>query len=123
MKKMTDKPGWEIAFQQGLITRRMKEGLNKRLWYFYSRIKGGNIITYANSFLGVGILKRPQDHVRKKINTVWLYEVGFNTKGNRLRELINVEMGLGEAEDFLYCLKRAIVKMKKRNGKGDEEFD
>jgi len=108
----TDKPGWEIAFQQGLITKRMKENLNKRVWYFYSRIKDGNIITYANSFVGIGILKKPQDHVRKKVNTMWLYEVGFNKKGNRIRELINVEMGLDEAEDFLWCLKRAIKKMK-----------
>jgi hypothetical protein len=112
MQKMTDQPGWEIAFRKGLITERMKDSLNKRLWYFNGQIKGGNIITYANSFVGIGILKRPQDHVRKKVNTLWLYEVGFNMKGDRIRELINVEMGLGEAEDFLWALKRVIVKMK-----------
>jgi len=113
----TDKPEWEIAFQKGLITKRMKENLNKYLGYFYSGIKDGNVVIYANSFVGIGILKKPQDHVRKKVNTMWLYEVGFNMKGNRITELINVEMGLGEAEDFLWALKRAIKKMKKGNGR------
>lgn len=95
------------------INAEMKEKIKEYKQYFYDRTFSGHIINYLNGFKGVGILITPEDHLTKKINTIWYLEISFNKLGTDIEEIANIEMDLEEAEDLIKTLKKGVKKYKK----------
>jgi len=96
------------------ITKKMKEDIEVYKEFFYSRTCGGHIISYLNGFCAVGVFETPQDEG----NTLWIYQIGCNRKGNKVEVHTNVECPLDEAEDLMQCLKIAKKDLKKMMKKG-----
>lgn len=94
---------------------KMEKEINDSLNWFYSRTFGGHVIKYLNGFVGVGILTIPSDHLTKGANEIWHYQIGSNTRGTGIEEIINVEMDIEEAEDSLKCFKICIEQYKKND--------
>ena len=94
------------------ITKKMKANIESHKAYFESRIKDGYMVSRPNAFVACGVFNEAQDHITKGVNTIWVYQIGFNFKGTRIVELQNVEMTLEEAEDLRKCLDVSIKRFK-----------
>jgi len=65
------------------------------------------IIDYLNGFCAAGVLKKPKLHLKGvESNTLWFYYVGMNSKGNKIKEIISVEVAQDEANDLIKCLTK-----------------
>jgi len=92
------------------ITETMKRKIKKYKNEFYEDTCDGAVINYLNGFCGVGILEKPQGHITSNINTVWVYQTGFDKKGKKIIELLNIVLTENEAKDLKRCLSRALRK-------------
>jgi len=100
-----------------MTLKEILKDVNKYLDYFFSQTIDGHIIHSLNGFVGVGILDEPRDHLTPKINTIWMFSIGFNHDASEIEEQINIELTVDEAEDIQRTLKICIdkfnVRMKK----------
>jgi hypothetical protein len=109
MKKNQNKVKSE---EKKMITKAMKQDIKIHRNWFYERTSGGHIINYLNGFTAVGVFSEPQDHITEKVNTIWVYGIGFNRRGNKIIENMNLELTEDEAQDLLRCLKIALKRNK-----------
>lgn len=77
---------------------------------FYSRAFDGHTITWLNRFLGVGLLKELEDHFTKSVNSIIVYDIGFNRDNFEDTDIYT--MTLEEAIDLRKCLDITIKKLK-----------
>ena len=99
------------------ITDKQKQKIATHKEWFNERTTAGHVVNYLNGFVGVGVFSKPQDHISKGVNDIWIYGIGFSKNGKRIVENTNVEVTLDEAEDLARCLKIAIKRKKEENHK------
>lgn len=95
------------------ITQAMKNKIKKYKQDFYEDTVDGSVMNYLNGFCAVGIMEKPQGHITSNINTVWIYQTGFDEKGKKIIELLNVVLTENEAQDLKRCLTKTLTKHKK----------
>ena len=99
---------WDESCKNKNITKKQRDTLFIELEYFYSRVKIAHVITYLNGFVGTGALVKPTSHITPNINKIWIYNVGFNLKGDKIIPIYNAEMTVDEAEDQKRCLQKVL---------------
>jgi len=98
-----------IKIKKTKVTEKMKFLIAQCKGYFLRGCRNWHIIDYLNGFCAVGVLNKPQKHLPDvEMNTLWIYWVGMNGKGNKIKEIINVDVAVDEAQDLMTCLKVAI---------------
>jgi len=97
-----------------MLSKNNKEKIKElKKWFVDRTIKGRDIITYNNGFTGIGILKKPQDHITKKINKVFILDVGLNYNGTSIRKNISAEMTISEVKKLSDGIKYVLSENKK----------
>ena len=99
---------WNESCKNKNITKKQRDTLFIELEYFYSRVKISHVITYLNGFVGTGSLVKPTSHITPNVNKIWIYNVGFNLKGDKIIPIYNAEMTIDEAEDQKRCLQKVL---------------
>lgn len=76
-----------------------------------------------NGFISVGILREPNDHVLKEINTFWYYAVSFDGENEDV-SIVSEDMDLQEAICLYECLDKCVNFFKKEHSiKNSSEFN
>ncbi len=95
------------------ITEQMKNDLQNQKDTFKGTISTVHMIECPNGFVGVGILKKPQDHIVKNINKIYLCLTGFNKDGTRIVPINEIIMKTNELKILSECINEFIKKMKR----------
>jgi len=80
---------------------------------FYKKTTNGYIFDNPNGFLALGILKKPTDHIDKKINTMWFFGVGVGKTEDEIVVFEDTPMTIDEVEGFIKVLTEGLIIAKK----------
>ena len=90
------------------ISSNMEKSLNGAANWFFNRTATGQYITAGNAFIGCGVLAEPEDHIKKAINTMWLFGVGSGEKLNEPAVVFDTRFTLAELKMFHGMIGEAI---------------
>ena len=91
------------------ITKEMKKELSRlKKWFLGRTIEGRDIIDYDWGFTAVGFLKEPSDHINKKVNKIFILDVGLTDNGKKIKKHISCDMKVNEAGELMESIKYVL---------------
>ena len=88
----------------------MKEEISRlKKWFIGRTIEGRDIIDYDWGFSAVGFLKEPSDHIHKRVNKIFILDVGVNDSGTKIVNHISCDMKVEEAGELMESIKYVLV--------------
>ena len=97
------------------ITKQMRKEIEEiKQWFYEITIEGSDIIDYEWGFSAVGILKKPSDHIHKKVNEIFILDVGLNMKGTKIVKNISADLKVSEAKNLMKSIQYVLGEMGKK---------